>query len=401
MAGIQLKNGVVNQFGAPSINENTLANRPTFGQTGRLFVDTTNNVLQRDTGTSWVDIGAVATTPTLQAVCTAGSTFTPGSITIYGITLGRGGLGLTENTGLGTNALTSINNSFGNYNTAIGYNSMSTSTSSNSNTCVGYNSGTAMTSALQNVCIGMEAGSTMTTHSANTFVGQAAGRYTRGSYNTCIGNSCDTQGSIGNYAGSNNTYVGYGIGGNVQAYTSYNTFIGNATAGGYQGNGINGLNTIIGALLSVSASPTITGNIIMGDNTGKKIQMYSTFNWVLGGGADNGIHQLQLSGGLYCQTLSPSGVTWSVNTTITLGSSNFYYVYTGAGGSTITMPTASANNNIYTFINSTNMTYTISTSSSQNILRKNIGTLVTSFVASGYSSHQLIADGNNKFYEIV
>ena len=53
MAGIQLKNGVVNQFGAPSINQNTLANRPTFGQAGRLFVDTTNNLIYRDTGSAW------------------------------------------------------------------------------------------------------------------------------------------------------------------------------------------------------------------------------------------------------------------------------------------------------------------------------------------------------------
>ena len=45
--------------------------------------------------------------------------------------------------------------------------------------------------------------------------------------------------------------------------------------------------------------------------------------------------------------------------------------------------------------------YSISTSGGQFILRKNTGTLVTSFFANSYTSHQLIADGNNKFYEIV
>lgn len=53
MSEIIFNSSVTNQFGAPSINENTLANRPSAGQTGRLFVDTTNNLIYRDNGTSW------------------------------------------------------------------------------------------------------------------------------------------------------------------------------------------------------------------------------------------------------------------------------------------------------------------------------------------------------------
>lgn len=377
--GIRLGNQVINQFGAPSINENTTANRPTFGQTGRLFVNTTTNVLQRDTGTSWVDIGAASPTPNLQAVCTVGNTYSSDA-SFNLVAIGRGSGNVISNTNVGANS--------GVYSGA-----------SSNNTTFGYGAAAASSSGSNNVTIGYFAGNT-NTGSNSVFVGSGAGQYSRGGFNTLIGNNCDTQGSIGNYFSSNNTYIGRSIGASASSYTSYNVFIGDGCATSYQGNGINGLNTAIGALLSLSSQPTVTGAIILGNNTGIKIQNYSSGNWVLGGGADNGIHQLQCSGGIYCQTLSPSGVTWSVNTTITLGSSNYYYVYTGAGFNTITLPTASGNNNIYTFINSTSMNYTISTSGGQNIYRRNSGAIVTNFSASLYSTHQLIADGNNKFYEI-
>jgi len=382
MAGIQLKNGVVNQNGAPSINENTLANRPAAGQVGRLFVDTTNNVLQRDTGTAYVDIGAASPTPTLQAVCTAGASYL-GDLNINLLAIGRGG---TNNSSV---------------NTLLGANAGNFQTTGIQNTTIGYGAFAVLSSGQNNTAIGYFAGN-RNAQSNGVFVGANAGTWTTGGNNVIVGYNSDTgSASFPTLSASNNVIIGNSIGTSTNQYTSYNVFIGDQTASGYTGNGINGLNIVIGALLSISATPTITGNIIMGNNTGKKIQMYATGNFVLGGGADNGIHQLQLSGGLYCQTLSPSGVTFSANTTITLGSSNFYYVYTGSGGHTITLPTASANNNIYTFINSTINSYTISTSGGQNIYRKSSGSIVTSFSASMFSSIQLIADGNNKFYEIV
>jgi hypothetical protein len=78
MARIFKDSSVLNQFGSPSLNSNTLANRPAFGQVGRLFVDTTNNVIYRDTGSSWVLVGGAGSTPNLQAVTTVGNTTTVG-----------------------------------------------------------------------------------------------------------------------------------------------------------------------------------------------------------------------------------------------------------------------------------------------------------------------------------
>jgi len=56
MAGINLKNGVTNQFGAPSINENTFANRPSAGQPGRIFIATDTGLMYRDTGSTWTTL---------------------------------------------------------------------------------------------------------------------------------------------------------------------------------------------------------------------------------------------------------------------------------------------------------------------------------------------------------
>jgi hypothetical protein len=54
-------NGVLvllNAGNTPSVSADTAANRPAAGIAGRLFIDTTNNTLQRDTGSSWVTIGS-------------------------------------------------------------------------------------------------------------------------------------------------------------------------------------------------------------------------------------------------------------------------------------------------------------------------------------------------------
>jgi len=78
MARIYRDSSVLNQYGSPSLNSNTFANRPTFGQAGRIFVDTTNNVFYRDTGTSWVIVGGSGSTPSLQTVTGIGNTSSNG-----------------------------------------------------------------------------------------------------------------------------------------------------------------------------------------------------------------------------------------------------------------------------------------------------------------------------------
>jgi len=74
MARIFKDSSVLNQFGSPSINSNTLVNRPAFGQPGRLFVSTDTLAIFRDTGTAWDNLtdnpGNIGT---LQEVTTNGN----------------------------------------------------------------------------------------------------------------------------------------------------------------------------------------------------------------------------------------------------------------------------------------------------------------------------------------
>lgn len=99
---------VANAGGATSVMVDTFANRPAFGTAGRLFVDTTNNLLYRDTGAAWQQIYDFAATPSTQAfgdAAAAGSAVTvargdhkhampslanPTSTTSYGLTAQNG-----------------------------------------------------------------------------------------------------------------------------------------------------------------------------------------------------------------------------------------------------------------------------------------------------------------------
>ena len=70
---------VLNQFGSPSINSNTLANRPAFGQSGRLFVSTDTLEIYRDTGSAWDNLtNNVGNIGNLQQVTSIGNTTTVG-----------------------------------------------------------------------------------------------------------------------------------------------------------------------------------------------------------------------------------------------------------------------------------------------------------------------------------
>jgi hypothetical protein len=57
MANIRYIANVLNQKGAPAIFEDTFANRPTAGYTGRIFISTDTFVIQRDNGTGWDSLG--------------------------------------------------------------------------------------------------------------------------------------------------------------------------------------------------------------------------------------------------------------------------------------------------------------------------------------------------------
>jgi hypothetical protein len=78
MSRIFKDSSVLNQFGSPSINSNTFANRPAAGQNGRLFVSTDTLVLYRDNGSIWQVVSATGSTQNLEQTTTNGNTTTKG-----------------------------------------------------------------------------------------------------------------------------------------------------------------------------------------------------------------------------------------------------------------------------------------------------------------------------------
>jgi hypothetical protein len=78
MSRITRDSSVLNQFGSPSLNSNTFANRPEAGQNGRLFVSTDTLVLYRDNGSIWQVVSATGSTQNLEQTTTNGNTTTKG-----------------------------------------------------------------------------------------------------------------------------------------------------------------------------------------------------------------------------------------------------------------------------------------------------------------------------------
>lgn len=64
---------LLNAGGVPQILADTTANLPAAGIAGRLFVDTTTNLLYRDTGSAWVTVGSAAYTGTTDQITVTGT----------------------------------------------------------------------------------------------------------------------------------------------------------------------------------------------------------------------------------------------------------------------------------------------------------------------------------------
>jgi len=127
----------------------------------------------------------------------------------------------TDNVRIGEDAGASIA-SGGNYNVAIGKNTLTANTTGDNNTAVGYESLKANTTASNNVGIGYQAGYSTTTGTQNTFIAGFAGyNNTTGNYNTAVGYDS----FLANTTGVDNTALGTNA---LQANTTgnYNTAVG-------------------------------------------------------------------------------------------------------------------------------------------------------------------------------
>jgi hypothetical protein len=118
---------------------------------------------------------------------------------------------------------------------------------------------------------------------------------------------------------------------------------------------------------------------------------------LIGTSTDNGQAILQVNGGVTMSALSASGQVYASTATL---SKLYYHVFTGAAAQTLTMLSPLSNNYQYVIINNTAVTVTIAAAASTNIITLS-NTSVASIVLAANARAIFIADGNNKYYQIL
>jgi hypothetical protein len=182
---------------------------------------------------------------------------------ISGLTVGKGGGAVSNNTAIGFSALQATNSGSGN-NTAVGYQAGFSNTTGDANVFIGRITGYSNTSGTVNTAVGSIALYSNTTGGQNTAVGrQALQANTTASDNTAVG----YQAGYSNTTSAYNTYLGYqaGYSTTTTANTGFNTYVGHQA--GYNTTG--DVNTFIGQ----AAGQAITSgraNTIIGRYTGNQ-----------------------------------------------------------------------------------------------------------------------------------
>lgn len=120
-------------------------------------------------------------------------------------------------------------------------------------------------------------------------------------------------------------------------------------------------------------------------------------NFLIGSTTDSGQAILQVNGGVTMSALSASGQVYASTATL---SKLYYHVFTGAAAQTLTMLSPLSNNYQYVIINNTAVTVTIAAAASTNIITL-LNTSVASIVLAANARAIFIADGNNKYYQIL
>jgi len=173
---------------------------------------------------------------------------------INGLTVGKGGGNVADNTAFGYQAINGT--STGTSNTAIGYIALKSLTSGSYNSALGLNAGNSLTTGNQNVFLGSYAGGSFTTQSNNVAIGY---------YSMVSATSSDFNTAIGHSAFQNTTSAGGGVAVGYQSLNAntsgdYNTGI------GYQSlrrNTTGAYNTAIGHR-TLDAAISATGNTSIG-----------------------------------------------------------------------------------------------------------------------------------------
>jgi hypothetical protein len=153
------------------------------------------------------------------------------NLTVYGLTIGRGGGNIATNTALGYQAINAGTATQNDQNTAVGYQSLFSNTQGQYNTSLGYQSLYTNIIGSSNTAIGWYSLYT-NTGDANTGTGKRSlYKNTSGSYNSGFGNSALDQITTGSNNSALGYAAGYGTGTNYITTGSNNIFIGYQSVG--------------------------------------------------------------------------------------------------------------------------------------------------------------------------
>ena len=165
--------------------------------------------------------GGSPATPTVQGTVYGNSSSTALSLTSIGYSAGSNNTG-SSNTAIGYQTLSATSSS--NSNTAVGYRALAVATTGNSNTGIGSGALVANTTGIGNSALGVDALSAIISGSYNTAIGYLAlGNSDSASYNTALGQQTGLTVSTG----ANNTLLGYsaGFNGGVNLTTGSNNIL--------------------------------------------------------------------------------------------------------------------------------------------------------------------------------
>jgi hypothetical protein len=262
-------------------------------------------------------------------------------LTVYGLTVGRGGSSVSSNTIFGASAGASnttgnnnveLGNQAGQLNTTgnenvyigsvAGYNAIGSNnnvgvgsqalrnSTGGNNTAVGFYSLVTNTSGAFNVALGTQALTSNTTASSNTAVGYQAGYYLTGASNTAIGQQA-LYGVSGSSAGASNSALGSSAGYGITTGAS-NVMVGNGAGYGMT-SASNSVCLGVNAGFNVAAWATGSNCVFIGYNSGASStsvsnEMVITTGATQGKGASTGFINPN-SGGVY---QGNNSAAWSI-----------------------------------------------------------------------------------------
>ena len=179
------------------------------------------------------------------------------------------------------------------------------------------------------------------------------------------------------------------------AATGAATFSSSVTAGGSMYFVNTGGVFATGAALNGLSANSTTNIVSILTSGSERMRITSGGNLLVGSTTDNG-KKLQVNGTTTTSGFAASGATYTVSATV---SEQYYHVFTGAVGQTLTLLSPSSNNLQYVIINNSANTLTVAAAASTNIINT-VGSSVSTITLIANQRVFLIADGNNKYYQI-